>query len=124
MMKQIISRPYHRSLYRVPVTCSAMYCMLSTQVGERTITNLSPLGCTIETDQPLPVNQDIALRLLLPGQQESLPIELAHIQWVNGNRAGIEFIQVETAANLRMHDFIWERTVQRFHAIQEDRVAS
>lgn len=123
-MKQIISRPYHRSLYRVPVTCSAMYCMLSTQVGEGTITNLSPLGCTIETDQPLPVNQDIALRLLLPGQQEPLPIELAHIQWVNGHRAGIEFIQVETAANLRMHDFIWERTVQRFHTIQEDRVAS
>jgi hypothetical protein len=101
-----------------------MYCMLSTLVGEGTITNLSPLGCMIETDQPLSANEDIALRLVLPDQQESLPIEFAHVQWIDGNRAGIEFLQVETAANLRLHDFIWERTVQRFHAIQEDRVAS
>jgi hypothetical protein len=115
---------YHRSLYRLPITCSAMYCVLSTLVGEGTITNLSPLGCTIETDQPLPADKDISLRLLLPDQQESLPIEVAHIQWTDRNRAGIEFFQVDTAANLRLHDFIWERTVQRFHAIQEDRMAS
>ncbi len=118
------AKHYHRSLYRLPVTYPAMYCVMSVVVGEGTITNLSPLGCTIETDQPLPADKDIALRLLLPDQQESLPIEVAHIQWTDRNRAGIEFFQVDTAANLRLHDFIWERTVQRFHAIQEDRVAS
>jgi len=123
-MKQMITRPYHRSLYRVPATCSVMYCMLSTLVGEGTITNLSPIGCMIETDQPLAADEDISLRLLLPDQQESLAIELAHVRWTDGNRAGIEFLQVDGAANVRLHDFIWERTVQRFHTVQVDRVAS
>jgi PilZ domain len=118
------AKHYHRSLYRLPVTYPAMYCVMSVVVGEGTITNLSPLGCMIETNQPLPEDKDISLRLLLPDQQESLPIEVAHIQWTDRNRAGIEFFQVDTAATLRLHDFIWERTVQRFHAIQEDRMAS
>jgi hypothetical protein len=50
------TRPYQRSLYRLPVTCPAMYCAIST-VGEGTITNLSAVGCTIETDQPLLADQ-------------------------------------------------------------------
>lgn len=118
------AKHYYRSLYRAPITCSAMYCVLSTLVGEGIITNLSPLGCTIKTDQPLPADKDISLRLLLPDQQKPLPIEVAHIQWTDGNQAGIEFLQMDTAANLRLHDYIWKRTVQRFHAIQEDRMAS
>ena len=68
------TKAYQRSLYRLPVTCPAMYCGMST-VGEGTITNLSAVGCTIETDQPLLADQDVALRLLLPDQHESLPIE-------------------------------------------------
>ena len=50
------TRAYLRSLYRLPVTYPAMYCVMST-VGEGTITNLSAVGCTIETDQPLPADQ-------------------------------------------------------------------
>ena len=75
---------YHRGLYRLPVTYPAMYCGMLT-VGEGTITNLSAVGCTIETDQPLLADQDVALCLLLPDRHESLPIELAHVRWVNGH---------------------------------------
>ena len=120
-MKQ--TRPYLRSLYRLPVTYPAMYCVMST-VGEGTITNLSAVGCAIETDQPLPADQEVALRLLLPDQQDSLPIELAHVRWANGKQAGIEFVQVESAANLRLHGFVWDRMVQRFHSIQQKRAIS
>ncbi len=117
------TRPYHRSLYRLPVTYSAMYCVIST-VGEGTITSLSAVGCTIETDQPLLADQDVALRLLLPDQHESLPIELAHVRWANGKQAGIEFVQVEPTANLRLHGFVWDQMVQRVHMIQQHRVTS
>jgi len=117
------TRPYHRSLYRLPVTYSAMYCVMST-VGEGTITNLSAVGCTIETDQPLLADQDVALRLLLPDQHESLPIELAHVRWANGKQAGIEFVQVEPTANLRLHGFVWDQMVQRVHMIQQHRATS
>lgn len=117
------SRPYQRSLYRLPVTCPAMYCVLST-VGEGTIKNLSAMGCTIEADQPLLADQRIALRLMLSGQGESLPIDEAHVRWVLGNLAGIEFIQVECAANLRLHGFVWNGMAQRFQLIQQKRSAS
>ena len=117
------ARPYQRSLYRLPVTYPAMYCVTST-VGEGTITNISAMGCTIEADQPLLADQRIALRLMLPDQQESLPIDEAYVRWVNGNLAGIEFIQVERTANLRLHAFIWDEMAQRFHAIQQKRATS
>ena len=118
MMEQ--TRPYQRSLYRLPVTCPAMYCAMST-VGEGTITNLSAVGCTIETDQPLLADQNVALRLMLPDQRESLPIDEAQVRWVHGNLAGIEFIQVEPTANIRLHGLVWGGMVQRFHSIQQKR---
>ena len=117
------TRPYLRNLYRLPVNYPAMYCVMST-VGEGTITNLSAVGCTIETDRPMLADQDVALRLLLPDQQDSLPIELAHVRWANGKRAGIEFVRVEPTANLRLHGFVWDQMVQRVHTIQQHRMIS
>ncbi|TMQ26357.1 MAG: PilZ domain-containing protein [Nitrospirae bacterium] len=117
------TRAYHRSLYRLPVTYPAMYCVMST-AGEGTITNLSAVGCTIETDRPLLAEQDVALRLLLPDQRESLPIDEAQVRWVHGNLAGIEFVQVEPTANLRLHGFVWDQMVQRVHTIQQHRATS
>jgi hypothetical protein len=115
-------RLYHRGLYRLPLTYPAMYCALST-VGEGTISNISAVGCTIETDEPLPEDQQVALRLLLPDKPESLPIEAAQVRWVNGNRAGVEFIQVERTANLRLHSFVWDKMIERIQIIQQERAA-
>ena len=117
------TRPYQRSLYRLAVAYPTMYCVTAT-VGEGIMTNLSAMGCMIEADQPLLADQRIALRLMLPDQPESLPIDEAYVRWVNGNFAGIEFIQVERAANLRLHAFIWDGMAKRFHAIQQKRATS
>lgn len=114
------ARPYHRGLYRLPLTYPAMYCVQST-VGEGTITNISAVGCTIETDGPLPENQRMALRLLLPDKLESLPIESAQVRWVHGNRAGLEFVQVDRDANLRLHSFVWDRMIERIQLMQQQR---
>jgi hypothetical protein len=93
-------------------------------VGEGTITNLSAVGCMIETDQPLRADQDIALCLLLPDQHESLPIELAYVRWANAKRAGIEFVHVEPTANLRLYGFVLDQMAQRAHTIQPHRATS
>ena len=114
------TRPYQRSLYRLPFTCQAMYCAMST-VGEGTITNLSAVGCTIETGQPLLADQNVALRLLFPDQRDSLPIDEAQVRWAHGTQSGIEFIQVERTANIRLHGLVWDGMVQRFHSIQQKR---
>jgi hypothetical protein len=116
-------RPYHRELYRLPVFCPAMYCIVST-VGEGRITNLSALGCTLETSEPLSPNRLLALRLLLPDRPDSLPIELARVRWVNGTRAGIEFTHIDRMANLRLHTFVWDKMVERIQAIHVQRTPS
>lgn len=116
-------RPYHRGLYRLPLTYPAMYCVTST-VGEGKITNLSAMGCSIETDEPLNQNQQVALRLLLPDQSESLPIDTAEVKWVQGTHAGIEFIQVERGANLRLHSFVWDKMIERIQSLQQQRTAA
>ena len=111
-------RPYHRGLYRVSLDYPAMYCVTST-VGEGRISNLSAVGCSIETDVPLPQHRQMALRLLLPDKIESLPIDAAEVRWVHGTRAGIEFIQIEREANLRLHVFVWDKMVERIQFIQQ-----
>lgn len=116
------TKAYHRGLYRLPVTYPAMYCGMST-IGEGTITNLSAVGCTIETDQPLRADQDVALCLLLPDQYESLPIEIAHVRWAIAKQAGIEFVLVEPAANLRLYGFVLDQMAQRAHTIQPHRAS-
>ena len=117
------TRPYQRNLYRLSVTCPVMYCVTST-VGEGTIRNISAVGCTIETGQPLLAGQNVALRLTLPNHHESLPIDEAHVRWVHGNLAGIEFTHVERIASLRLHSFVWDGMVQRFLSIQQKRATS
>jgi hypothetical protein len=116
-------RPYHRGLYRLSLSYPAMYCMTST-VGEGRISNLSAIGCSIETDEPLSENQQIALRLLLPDKAESLPIDAAEVKWVKGARAGVEFMQVGREANLRLHSFVWDKMIERIQFIQQKHAAS
>ena len=115
-------RPYHRGLYRLPLTYPAMYCVMST-VGEGKITNLSAMGCSIETDEPLNQDQHVALRLILPDNSESLPINTAEVKWVQGTRAGMEFIDVEQRANLRLHSFVWDKMIERIQTLQQQRTA-
>ena len=117
------NRQYHRGLYRLPLMYPAMYCVTST-VGEGKITNLSAMGCLIETDAPLFTNQQVALRLLLPDQAESLPIDAAEVKWVKGVQAGVEFVQVEREANLRLHSFVSDKMIERIQLMQQQRATS
>jgi hypothetical protein len=97
-----------------------MYCVTST-VGEGTISNLSAVGCSIRTDEPLTENQQVALRLLLPDQSESLPINVAEVRWVKGTHAGVEFVEVDREANLRLHSFVWDKMIERIQFLQQQR---
>ncbi|MGH7217781.1 MAG: PilZ domain-containing protein [Nitrospiraceae bacterium] len=117
------TKAYHRGLYRLPVTYPAMYCVM-TSVGEGKITNLSAVGCAIETDKPLQADQDVGLCLLLPDRHESLPIAFTHVRWANAKRAGIDFVLVEPIANLRLYSFVLDQMVQRAHTLQQHRATS
>jgi hypothetical protein len=109
-------KTYRREHYRLPVTYGVLFSD-NAVVGEGKVTNLSVFGCTIETPTPVLPDQRLAMRLILPDKGESLPIDVAEVRWANGNKVGVKFVQVERAANVRLHGFIWDRMVERFESL-------
>ncbi len=113
-------RPYQREHYRLPlpVTYPVMFSDATT-IGEGKVTNLTVFGCTIEC-ATAPLNKSpLFLRLLLPDQRESLPIEMADVRWVKGKNMGLQFLSVERTANLRLHGFVWDRMLERLRSIKQ-----
>ncbi len=120
-MEQI--RPYQREHYRLPLPVSypVMFSDAAT-IGEGFVTNLSVFGCTIECAGTVPEKTTLLLRLILPDQKESLPIEQAEVRWVRGQQVGLRFGHLERAANLRLHLFVWDRMVERLQSLKREGV--
>ena len=110
--------PYLREHYRLPVTYPVMFAAPMT-IGEGTIINLSVFGCTIECTSTPPEVSNLLLRLILPDKQESLPIDVAAVQWVKEKQIGVQFTKVERAANLRLHGFVWDRMLERLQMLKQ-----
>jgi hypothetical protein len=114
------TRLYQREHYRLPlpVSCPVMFSDATT-IGEGLVTNLSVFGCTIECSDTVPEKTMLLLRLILPDQQESLPIEQAEVRWAKGKQVGLRFGQLERAANLRLHLFVWDRMIERLQSLKQ-----
>jgi hypothetical protein len=114
------TRPYQREHYRLPLPVSypAMFFDTAT-IGEGLVTNLSVFGCTIECADTVPEKTTLLLRLLLPDQKNSLPIEQAEVRWVRGKQVGLRFGHLERAANLRLHLFVWDRMIERLQSLKQ-----
>lgn len=82
--------------------------------------NLTVFGCAIECTETFPKGTELRVRLILPDQPHSLPVEEAEIRWVQGTRMGLQFHKVGRAADFRLHGFVWDRMVERFRAIVQD----
>jgi len=114
------SKPYQRAHYRLPLPAAYPVMFAGTSmIGEGTLTNLSVFGCTIECATIPPHTTNLLLRLILPDQKESLPIEEAEVRWIDELRIGVQFNKVERAANLRLHGFVWDRMVERLETIKQ-----
>jgi hypothetical protein len=89
-------------------------------IMEGTVMNLTVFGCAIECVGVAPRRTTLRVRLILPDQAQSLPVEEAEVRWVQGNRMGLQFHKVERAADFRLHGFVWDRMLERFRAIVQD----
>ena len=112
---------YSRQHYRVPllVQYPVMFSATDT-VAEGKVINLTVFGCTIECTDALQNGTTLRLRLILPDQAQSLPVEEAEVRWVQGNRMGIQFHKVERTADFRLHGFVWDRMIERFRTIVQE----
>ena len=89
-------------------------------IAEGKVMNLTVFGCAIECVGVAPQRTTLRVRLILPDQSQSLPVEEAEVRWVQGNRMGLQFHKVERAADFRLHGFVWDRMVERLHTITQE----
>ena len=86
--------------------------------------NLTVFGCTIECTDALQAGTSLRVRLILPDQAPSLPVEEAEVRWVLGNRMGVQFHKVDRAADFRLHGFVLDRMIERFRTIVQDELSA
>jgi PilZ domain len=115
------TRSYQRHHYRVPLAMQypVMFSDAET-IAEGTVMNLTVFGCAIECADTIPEGATLQMRLILPDQAQSLPVEEAEVRWAQGNRMGLQFHRVERAADFRLHTFVWDRMVERLHTITQE----
>ena len=92
-------------------------------IAEGTVMNLTVFGCAIECADTIPEGTTLQMRLILPDQAQSLPVEEAEVRWAQGNRMGLQFHKVARAADFRLHSFVWDRMVERLHTITQGRLS-
>ncbi len=115
------TRTYSRQHYRVPLVVQYPVMFSATDtIAEGKVMNLTVFGCTIESIDALQQGTTLRMRLILPDQAQSLPVEEAEVRWVQGNRMGIQFHRVDRAADFRLHGFVWDRMIERFQTIVQD----
>ena len=89
-------------------------------IAEGKVMNLTVFGCAIECAGTAPQRTTLRIRLILPDQAQSLPIEEAEVRWVQGNRMGLQFHKVERAADFRLHGFVWDRMIEQLRTITQE----
>ncbi|MDF0673852.1 MAG: hypothetical protein P0120_05855 [Nitrospira sp.] len=82
--------------------------------------NLTVFGCAIECAGAAPRWTTLRVRLILPDQAQSLPVEEAEVRWVQGIEWGFSFTKVGRAADFRLHGFVWDRMVERLQTIAQE----
>ncbi len=114
------TRPYFRHHYRAPLAVKYPVMVSDADtIAEGKVMNLTVFGCAIEYAGAAPQRTILRVRLILPDQALSLPVEEAEVRWVQGNRMGLQFHKLERAADFRLHGFVWDRMVERFRAIAQ-----
>lgn len=119
------TRPYFRHHYRVPLAVQYPVMFSDAEmIAEGKLMNLTVFGCAIECAGAAPQRTTVRIRLILPDQPRSLPVEEAEVRWVKGNRIGLQFHKVERAADFRLNGFVWDRMVERLRMITQERVST
>lgn len=83
---------------KVTLSCGA-------RVAEGTVTDLTVPGCQLETVFPLEPGQSVQLRVHLDTQRP-MRIDLGVVRWANDGKAGIEFIRMAEADQLRLRFYV------------------
>lgn len=100
-----------RKEIRVPVDGSIVYSVgFATQGGH--VKDISMQGCLVESDHPPHPASMLSFRMLLPGLNEPLEVQLALVQWVLGNHFGLKIVDMFADTQKRLRRFLDDNYVQ------------
>ena len=103
---------------RLPVECSVQY--RGDQIlGEGIVVNLSTGGWLIAGSQPVSQGTPLFLRIALPDGQEPMEVELATVQWSNGEKLELKNIILGQDQWKRLRRFVIDNLdVKRFSCVK------
>src|SRR5205807_10273576 len=74
--------------------------------GKGTVLDLSMEGCRVRSDTPFFKGVYVELFIMLLGQIQPLPVELAVIRWSTGIVSGLEFIRIVDGHQARLRHYV------------------
>jgi c-di-GMP-binding flagellar brake protein YcgR len=81
--------------------------------GGGIVTSLSEDGCAVESEESVPAQAFMALRVQLPEPNTPLKVEVAQVRWTNMSIFGVEFVHLHAEEQERLRRFLhWLQTTQ------------
>ena len=104
---------------RIEIECAAMFAG-DRAIGEGRVLDLSLPGCLLESSEKIFEGEYVQLRLFLPDTQTPLQVSLAAARWVDGTRAGLEFICTTQDQQRRLEHFVRRRLVPKGASVSSE----
>ncbi len=106
---------YSRTRYRVPASLAAVFMSTNSAAVGR-VTNISVTGCLIHCPMKLEAGSQVAIRLRVADQRESLNIESAVVRWTDGTRHGLEFHNLSALVKRRLYASLFDQVTMSIQA--------
>lgn len=90
---------------RIQINSSVIFT-IDSRGGEGRALDITVPGCLIESPISVEKGDYLQLKLLIPGLQSPLSVELAAVRWTNGSQFGVEFIKMHEKARRQLNQVI------------------
>ncbi len=90
---------------RHPARCSITFSGKAAS-GVGTLTNLTNIGCKVESAKSVPEGAELALRISLLDHEAAINVDQAVVIWSKGREFGLRFIEMRAQAQGRLRRFV------------------
>ena len=105
---------------RHPARCSITFSGKAAS-GVGTLTNLTNIGCKVESAKSVPEGAALALRISLLDHEAAINVDQAVVIWSKGREFGLRFIEMRAQAQGRLRRFVQVLSSRRAPVAKEIR---
>ena len=74
--------------------------------GMAYLQDISTTGCRVISESPLQIGMELELSLVAASDERDIMIEMAKVQWINGDQFGLEFGAIDPLERERLRLFL------------------